>query len=232
MHSGRPPGLRHLRPRCGADLAAFAKHVRHALAALGITRFDLAGHSLGGAVAAALVERAPECVESLLLLAPAGFGRIQLAELVSVPGVRTVVEAVLPLALANPFVLTAAYMTMVTNGRRPAPEVITRVMGGARRLVPAAREATRAVVTAGRCGVGLDRRAARFEGPVTALWGDRDRIVPPAHAEGVRTAFPHAEIVSWADTGHHVQRERLAALVELVERACPGARDTAFDRAA
>lgn len=80
--------------------------------------------------------------------------------LLTSPTGRNVVEAALPLALANPFVLTAAYMTMVTNGRRPAPEILSRVMGNARRLVPAAREAKRAVVTAGRSGTCRPLRRA------------------------------------------------------------------------
>lgn len=92
-------------------------------------------------------------------------------------------------------------------------------MAGARRAAPAAREATRAVVTAGRCEHGSHRGSARFEGPVTALWGDRDRVVPPSHAAGVRTAFPHADVVIWPDMGHHLQRECLDALVALFDRA-------------
>lgn len=56
-------------------------------------REDEAG--LGGAVATALAELMPERVAGLVLLAPAGFGRIHLAEAVSLPGVRHVVQATL-----------------------------------------------------------------------------------------------------------------------------------------
>jgi pimeloyl-ACP methyl ester carboxylesterase len=45
--------------------------------------------------------------------------------------------------------------------------------------------------------------AARYRGPVVAVWGDRDRLVPVSHHHGVRAAFPQARIEIcqvWATT--------------------------------
>ena len=72
------------------------------LAALDVHDFTLVGHSLGGAVATALAERLRDDVAALVLIAPAGFGRIHLAEAIQLPGVRTVVRHGLPLALITP----------------------------------------------------------------------------------------------------------------------------------
>ncbi|HET9947573.1 MAG TPA: alpha/beta fold hydrolase, partial [Longimicrobiales bacterium] len=72
------------RPR----LSAYADDLAAALDRLGVREFVLVGHSLGGAIATALAERAPGRVRALVLLAPAGFGRIGMAEAVSVPGLR------------------------------------------------------------------------------------------------------------------------------------------------
>jgi pimeloyl-ACP methyl ester carboxylesterase len=58
---------------------AKAEDVAAAIRALGLERFDLVGHSFGGAVAARVAELMPERVESLVLLAPAGFGRLATA---------------------------------------------------------------------------------------------------------------------------------------------------------
>jgi pimeloyl-ACP methyl ester carboxylesterase len=144
------------------DVAAYAEDVAAALTEMGIDRFELVGHSFGGAVAAALAERLPQQVTSLLLLAPAGFGRTPLASL----GKR------------------------VCRG----PE----------------RQATAALVAAGPAG------ASRYAGPVTALWGSRDRVVRASHGKRVAAAFEQAQIVVLDGLDHHLVREARTAVTEVV----------------
>ena len=59
-------------------MSAYAEDVQGALAATEVHDFTLVGHSLGGAVATALAERLRDDVTALVLMAPAGFGRIVL----------------------------------------------------------------------------------------------------------------------------------------------------------
>ncbi|HEY3189707.1 MAG TPA: alpha/beta fold hydrolase, partial [Solirubrobacteraceae bacterium] len=68
------------RPR----IESYADDVVAALDRLDVGPCALVGHSLGGAVAADVAERSPS-VASLVLLAPAGFGRIRLAEALTKP---------------------------------------------------------------------------------------------------------------------------------------------------
>ena len=56
------------------DAEAFASAVSDALAALGIERFHLVGHSMGGAIALVLAGQMLRRIASLTLLAPAGLG--------------------------------------------------------------------------------------------------------------------------------------------------------------
>lgn len=205
---------------------AYADDVIATLDALGIHRCVLVGHSFGGGIAAIVADRYPARVASLVLLAPAGFGRIRLAEAVSLPGVRNLTSRALPLALANSFVLTAAYVGVVTNRRLPDPEQIERVRRRALMATPGARDATNAVVTAGRSDTAMHRRRLRYEGPAHVLWGDRDRVVPPGHVDGVLLALPRAVVEVWEGMGHHPQRERPDDLAHFVERAARGARPT------
>jgi pimeloyl-ACP methyl ester carboxylesterase len=199
------------------DLAVYATTVAWALRRLRLRDVVLVGHSLGGAVATAVAELMPERVGSLVLLAPAGFGRIQLAELVSIPGIRTLAEAALPHALRSPLVVRAAYRTWVSAGRRPEAELVDRLRGSAVRVVPGARDATRAIVAAGKAVDGFHRRPVAFAGPVVVVWGDRDRVVPVAHADAVVRALPQAVLHLWEGMGHHPQRERAGELGRLVE---------------
>lgn len=108
---------------------------------------------------------------------------------------------------------------MVTNGQRPERELVDRVTGRGGTLVAGAREGTRAVVDAGRDSAGFHRRRVGFDGPVYAVWGECDRLVPIAHRHGVKTAFPHAKIDVWEGMGHHPLRERLDDLLAMIARA-------------
>jgi len=56
------------------SLSELVSGVVDALALLQLENFHLVGHSLGGAVAAAIAIAAPDCVATLSLIAPVGFG--------------------------------------------------------------------------------------------------------------------------------------------------------------
>lgn len=226
------PGFGYSEPPRRGSLAGYAADVAEGLGELGVERFAVVGHSLGGAVAAALSELAPDRIDALVLLAPAGFGRIHLAEAVSIPGVRGLVRAALPFALSSSFAVRAGYYAMVTNGKLPDPALVERVTSHGWELVSGAREGTRAIVEAGRSRTAFHRRRLRFSGPVFAVWGDRDRLVPVEHRTGLHAAFPQAQIELWPGMGHHPTRERFDDLIALVRRAMVGMPTSARAKAA
>ena len=226
------PGFGHSDAPPEGSIAGYARDVAEGIEALGLKRFTLVGHSLGGAVAASLAELMPTRVGALVLLAPAGFGRIHLAEAISIPGVRNVVHAALPFALTSSLAVTAGYMAMVTNGVTPERRLVHRVTSSGKDLVHGAREGTRAVVEAGRSRTAFHRRQMAYDGPVFAVWGEQDRLVPTSHRRGVRIAFPHAEIELWPGMGHHPARERFADLLGLVVRAAAAGRAPTAGKAA
>ena len=205
-------------------ISAYAEDVQATLAALDVHDFTLVGHSLGGAVATELAERLRDDVAALVLLAPAGFGRIHLAEAIQLPGIRTLVHHALPLALANPMTSFGVYMAVVGNWHLPDPELAERLRKNAVRWAPGAECANEAITASGLSPSAFYRRELEYAGPVLALWGDHDRLVPLAHRDGVMTAFPHAQISVWRRMGHHPQRERPAELAQFVEAACSCAR--------
>jgi pimeloyl-ACP methyl ester carboxylesterase len=201
------------------QVSAYAEDLADGIEHLGIHDFTLVGHSLGGAVATSLAECIPDEVADLVLLAPSCFGRITVAEISSAPVVSQIVRHTLPLALANPFTATGIYMAMVANGRMPDRALLSRLRSGARRTSAGVQMAVKATADAGRSKDAFFRRRVGYHGPVRALWGSKDLVVPRAHAEGVLTAFPQARITVWEGMGHHPQRERAVGLSAFVERA-------------
>ena len=119
-------------------ISAYTEDVQAALAALDVHDFTLVGHSLGGAVATELADRLRDDVSALVLVAPAGFGRIHLAEAIQLPGLRTLVRHGLPLALLNPVTALGVYMTVVGNGHPPDPALVARLRKNAYRWAPGA----------------------------------------------------------------------------------------------
>lgn len=201
-----------LRPR----ISAYAEDVAAGLKRLGIDECTLVGHSLGGAVATAVAER-HDGVHSLVLLAPAGYGPIRLAEAFALPGVRDVAQLMLPLALVSPLLVTAGYTTFVAHRRLPSRDLTTRLRRRAFQSAPGVRSAVSAIAAAGRSKRGFHQRRVAFDGPVAALWGERDALVPLSHTEAVQAALPQTHLEVWPRMGHHPQLERPAQLSRFIE---------------
>jgi pimeloyl-ACP methyl ester carboxylesterase len=201
-----------LRPR----ISAYAEDVAAGLRRLDVEECTLVGHSLGGAVATSVAERLP-AVHSLVLLAPAGFGQIRLAEAFALPGVRDVAQFMLPWALVSPLLVTAGYTTFVAHGRMPSRDLTDRLRRRAFQSAPGVRTAVTAIAAAGRSKRGFHARPIAFDGPVAALWGAKDALVPLDHTHAVKGALPQAHLEVWDRMGHHPQRERPAQLARFIE---------------
>jgi pimeloyl-ACP methyl ester carboxylesterase len=180
-----------------------------------------------------VAERMREEAEALFLCAPAGFGRIPLAELAALPVLRAVAAGSLPHLMARRLLVGAIYASVVTSGIAPTDELLRRLAAEAARVGPGVRAALEALAASGQSSHAFHRRAVAYDGPVCALWGSRDALVPTAHIRGLRSALPRAEIHIWPGMGHHPQRERpaeFAALLDEAHRAAPAGRDCAPPR--
>lgn len=224
------PGFGHSDPPERSSIVGYAEDVADGLDMLGVEDFTLVGHSLGGAVATAVAELIPDRVLALVLLAPVGFGRVPLAAVASLPLARTLVQTALPWALSSPVAVTAGYMTMVTNGRRPEPAVVARITRNARSLVDGTGKAIRAIADASRGDEAFGARRVAYPGPVAAVWGARDRLVSPAHRHGLLAALPQAQIQLWRGMGHHPVAERFDDLAALLANATGTRRQAAAPR--
>jgi len=195
------------------DLDALVAAVREFLDAQGISRAHLAGHSMGALVAAALALEDGDRVASLALFAPAGFGPEIDAEYVEgfvAASGRRDLKPVLQRLFADPDLVTRQMVDDVLkykrlDGVREALEAL------ARSLFPSGSQAR--VVAA--------ELEAGYSGPVLVVWGERDAIIPPAHAAA---APSRAETHVLPDVGHSPHMEAAGDVNRLLERFLAGVR--------
>jgi pimeloyl-ACP methyl ester carboxylesterase len=75
----------------------------------------------------------------------------------------------------------------------------------------------RAVVDAGGQTVSAhDRLYLASRLPTLILWGERDRIIPVAHAHDAHAAMPRSRLVLFEESGHFPHTEEPARLVDAI----------------
>jgi pimeloyl-ACP methyl ester carboxylesterase len=181
------------------------------IGALGLQRIDLFGMSMGGMVAQAIVEQAPDLVDRLIL---AGSGPRGGSELDRMSGVM--VRSILRGAATFTKPTTLLFFTRTPNGIQAADAYQHRLTWretGRDKAVALNVIRTR-LGSVGRWARQRNSSASgRFTGPVLILHGDSDRMVPVANVTSLAAVFPQAELRIFSDSGHGVvfQNRREAA---------------------
>lgn len=198
------------KPHGRYDLRLFVEAIRWFTSTLGLDRFSLVGHSLGGAIAMAYAVYYPASVERVAVLGAVipGFGyRLAPAyRLLTVPALGDAIAACLPKAayrrlLARCFVVSradeVAFLVDWNYRTRTGPEgraAYLATLRGVRADFVENDEAYHAAM-------------ARLTIPVLAIHGVQDPVVPAAHCARVIDRLRHGA-VRWLDPcGHFPQIE-------------------------
>lgn len=207
----------------GADysLGAYASGMRDLLVALGHERATLVGHSLGGGIALQMAYQYPERCERLALVGAGGFGRgvHSLLRAAALPGA----EWVLPL-LCTPRLCGAVNALGRTLGRigLRAGADAAEMWGCYSSLAEAqARHAflltLRGVVDAGGQRVSAtDRLYLAAHVPTLLVWGERDAIIPTAHARSAQELLPGSRLEVFPGAGHFPHCQHPDRFVEVL----------------
>jgi pimeloyl-ACP methyl ester carboxylesterase len=174
------------------DAAAF-------IAALGFTKVDLLGFSLGGFVSQALALQRPDLVRKIILAGTGPAGGEGIAK----------VDGLLPDALAK---ATAAnkhpkhflFFTQTPSGQAAADDFLQRLKERTDALdTPVSNETVQAQLTAIRAwGQGDATALARIQQPVFIANGDRDVMVPSINSFELLRSLPNAQLSIFPDAGH------------------------------
>lgn len=194
------------------DLGVLVAAVRGFLDSQGLERAHLAGHSMGGLVAAQLALEEPGRVRSLTLVDSAGLGeeidRDYLEGFIAATGRRDL-KPVLQRLFADPSLVSRQMVEETLRYKRldGVTEALRTLAAG---LFPDGRQ--RRVLAAELAG---------FEGPLLVVWGERDQVIPAAHASLAPEA---AEVHVLPDTGHSPHMERAGEFNRTIEGFLAGVR--------
>lgn len=186
------------------------------VASLGVERFDLVGHSLGGAIAVATAARHPEAVRRLVLVSPAGLAP-RAVGVAAALGAAADVATRARRALGHQWVdrraaRWAMFATTVADPGRLDPadaRMLLEASDGAQRVADGVRQALAA---------DLRDDLAAVRAPVGLIWGAVDRTVPYSGLAALRRLRPDAPVETLPGTGHLPQVEDPRAFTAALER--------------
>lgn len=189
----------------GDGVETLVEAVGAALDELGLDAPHLAGHSLGGYVAARVAATRPGGVRSLTLVAPVGLGDEIDADFLRgfvAANSRRQMKPLLQRLFADPELVTRSLINDVLKYKR-----IDGVSAALERLADD-------LEADGRQRLSLGDEWGRVDAPVTVVWGAQDAIIPASHADA---APEGAEVHVLDGAGHSPHMEAAGRLVRLVQ---------------
>lgn len=187
---------------------------------LGLGTYDLAGHSLGGAVAAVTASAHPQRVRRLVLLDAAGFNFAPADRPAVVRALGAVPPAVFELLpLARP-ATTLGLRQVFHDDRLLTRERVDEYL--APMVRPGTAAALRSLLTANDA-LDVPAAAARIRQPTLVIWGADDRWIGVSDATRFLQAIPGSRVEILDACGHMPQEERPADVVRLMSAFLAGA---------
>ena len=186
-------------------IASLAAAVLAFMQSQDIARAHLIGHSMGGAVALALVTGQPDKVASATLVCPAGLGpEIAMDYIDGFIGAsrRKKLEPVLQMLVANPDLVTGEMIEDVLKYKR---------LDGVDAALRTLRDA---LFPGGKQGLVFKDRLAEAQVPIQVFWGGQDRIVPALHGQGLPA---RVQVTVFEDAGHLAHMEKAGEVNAAIE---------------
>ena len=217
-------------PRGDYSLGAHAAVIRDLLAALGIERATIVGHSLGGGIAMVFFWQFPDRVERLALVSSGGLGDevSPLLRSAALPGASALIS------LATHRRVTATLDRAGVALRERGSWIGGQLQAVARALRPLESAGQREAFVQTLRAV-IDRRGQRVSAtdrlyllrdmPTLIAWGERDRTIPLEHGIAAHHAMPGSRFVTIPGAAHfpHLERpdELAAALLDFIASTEP-----------
>lgn len=173
----------------------FAADVDAFLAALGIEKATIVGHSMGSFIAQTVAIEYPHRVSKLVLV-----GSATVAGNEGVLGLRDVVQT-----LTDPVPYEFAYEFQASTAYQPLPGEFLETAVGESLKLPAQvwKDVLDGLIATENAG-----RLHQITAPTLIVWGDKDGIFPRAEQDLLDAAIPNSTLVIYPETGHAPHWER------------------------
>jgi pimeloyl-ACP methyl ester carboxylesterase len=208
-------------PRGDYSLGAHAASIRDLLAAIGVERATIVGHSLGGGVAMQFFYQFPQRVERMVLVSSGGLGRevSPMLRTAALPGMSLLLSLTI-----HPRLLTAlrysggrlrergvgvgVYLQAIARALRPLENADAR---------EAFLQTLRAVIDVrGQRVAATDRLDLLESIPTMIVWGGRDHTIPIEHGQLAHAAIPHSSFHTLERAAHFPHLEDPDGLAQLL----------------
>ena len=196
-----------------ASFEALVEAARAALIEEGVGAAHLVGHSLGGAVAAALAHEPDVTALTLMLIAPAGLGEETNAAFFDgflAADDEAALTPWLNMLATDPAALGSALARTTLRLRRERP------------LVAEQRRLAEAILGRGRQTIDIRGLLSSPQAPVKIVVGLEDRITPPHHVDGLSGLIALHRFARIGHMPHLEARREVARLIEELVRAGGG----------
>jgi pimeloyl-ACP methyl ester carboxylesterase len=207
-------------PRGDYSLGAHAASIRDLMAAIGIDRATLVGHSLGGGVAMQFFYQFPQRVERLVLVSSGGLGHevSPMLRTAALPGVSALLSAIHPRLLgalwgagrrlSDREVRAGVYLQAIARALRPLENAGART---------AFLQTLRAVIDVHGQRVSATDRLYLLESiPTMIVWGERDHTIPIEHGRLAHEAIPQSTFRTLPRAAHFPHLEDPDGLSEIL----------------
>lgn len=198
------------RPPLAYDSETYHSFALELVRALGLERFVLAGHSLGGYVALRLAETWPERVARLVLVNPlyyAGQLRLPLPSLMRIPVLSELGLRLAPLALVN----VAVRFSGLGRNRDVPRSFLRQAAIDYKRATPR--------IASPRLGApDLRPDIARVAAPTLVAWGEKDAVLPSQSFHELVRMLPAGRAQAFPCAGHSPLVEKPAEFNQAVLR--------------
>jgi len=201
------------KPDAAYDLEFFMAFLRSFTVALGLDRFVLVGHSMGGQFAIHIATRWPDQVEKLILVDPYGMnGEGSWAR--GLAGLGWLVDVAF--ALDNRLFIEWALRANVLY--KPSPQTLRAAADSASWILAPGGPRALARITRNVIGPArVDDLLPLIRQDTLLVWGDHDRLLEPVWAERFMALLPHARLEFVVDAGHMPMVDQPDATAALVE---------------
>jgi len=182
-----------------ASVEAMARDAVAFIQALGLTRVDLLGFSLGGFISQVIAQEEPQLVRKMMLAGTGPAGGTGIDKVTSIT-IRDMIKG----ALTFKHPEYHLFFTRTRNGREAAGKFLARL--GERTnnrdkpvSIPAFIAQLRAIHA---WGLQPSADLSRIPHPVLVANGDHDKMVPSSNSVDLARRLPNAELVLYEDAGH------------------------------